>query len=265
MPNRRVRIGAACAVLAVVGTLLSGCADDSAAGNPAASAASGSPVGTAPPDAATGTPHQSSGHPDYTLIDPSSEHNVLSAGRYALAPIGPYTRPLAVVDVPDGFLNSGPFLFPVGEGAHAEHAPVSRAIGYWTVTGVYKDPCAKKAGPANPGPRVDDLARALATQRRSKTTDPIPVSLDGHDGVYMELTAPRRLDFRTCRLQTFDYWASDPVGGAYTDTPDMVTRLWILDVNGDRVVLAVAVAPGVGRADTREVTDIAESANFVDK
>lgn len=97
-------------------------------------------------------------------------------------------------------------------------------------------------------------------------TEPLPstVSLDGHDGVYMELTAPSRLYYRTCRLQTFDYWVSDPVGGFYTNTPGLVTRLWILDVDGDCVVLAVAVAPGVGKADTREVTHIAESANFVE-
>jgi hypothetical protein len=81
--------------------------------------------------------------------------------------------------------------------------------------------------------------------------------------VYMELTAPTHLDFRTCGLKSFDYWVSDP-GGFYTNTPGLVTRLWIIDVDGDRVILAVAVAPGVGRKDTQEVIDIAESANFVE-
>lgn len=42
-----------------------------------------------------------------------------------------------------------------------------------------------------------------------------------------------------------------------------VTRLWMIDVNNDRVVIAVAAAPHVDKADIQEVTNIAESASFV--
>lgn len=243
---------------------LAGCADDSAPNNSVPSVGSGSSAGSPSPRAASSGTTSTSGPDDYTaVIDVNSKRNVLSAGRYALAPIGPSSGPLAVVDVPEGFLNDGPFLFPVGEDAAGEHAAVSRAIGYWTVTGVYKDPCLKNAEAADPGPGAKDLALALTAQRGTETTDPTPVTLDGYDGLYMELTAPTRLDYATCRFKTFDYWVSDPVGGAYTDQPGLVTRLWIIDVNDDRVVIAVAAGPHVYTADIHEVTNIAESTSFV--
>ncbi len=235
---------------------LAGCADG---------AGGSSSSGSALPDASSSstTPPPSGADDDPTVIDVNSERTRLSAGEYALAPIGPATGPLAVIDVPEGFLNDGPFLFPQREDARGEHATVSRAIGYWTVTGVYPDPCLKKPAAADPGPTAEDLAAALTAQRRTETTHPTPVTIGGHDGLYMEVTSPTHLDYGTCRLKTYDYWVSDPVGGFYTDQPGQVTRLWMIDVNNHRVVIAVALGPHVSEADIHEVTDIAESARFV--
>lgn len=231
------------------------------AGEPPANAAGDSKPPASLPESAG---PESPGPPDHPVIDVNSPRTLLSPGTYALAPIGPGAGPLAVVDIPEGYLNDGPFLFPVGEGSHTGPAPVRRAVGYWTVTGVFKDPCTKKGGAVDPGPGVTDLADALETQRRSIATRPVPVSVGGYDGVYLELTAPANLDFTMCGLKTFDYWVSDPVGGAYTDQHDLVNHLWIIDVDDDRRVLAIAVAAGVGAAEIEEVTDIVESARFVD-
>lgn len=231
-----------------------GCADGAGGSS---SSGSGSPDATS---RSTTPPSGTGGDPP--VIDVNSDRTRLSAGKYALAPIGPSPGPLAVVDIPEGFLNDGPFLFPQRENARGEHAEVSRALGYWIVTGVYRDPCLKKSDAADPGSTAEDLASALVAQRRAKTTHPTPITIGGHDGLYMELTAPTHLDYGTCRLKTFDYWVSDPVGGFYTDQPGLVSRLWIVDVNNQRVVIAVALGPDVPKADMQEVTDIAESARF---
>ncbi len=234
---------------------VAGCADG---------AGGSSSSGAALPDATSSSTMPPSGTDgDPTVIDVNSDRTRLSAGKYALAPIGPSPGPLAVVDIPEGFLNDGPFLFPQREDARGEHAAVSRAIGYWIVTGVYTDPCLKKSDAADPGTTAADLAAALAAQRLTQTTHPTPIAIDGHDGLYMEVTSPTHLDYGTCRLKTYDYWVSDPVGGFYTDQPGQVTRLWMIDVNNQRVVIAVALGPRVAGADIQEVTDIAESARFV--
>lgn len=234
---------------------LAGCADG---------AGGSSSPGSALSDAASSSTTPPGGPGDGpTVIDVHSERTRLSAGKYALAPIGPSPGPLAVVDVPKGFLNDGPFLFPQREDARGKHEVVSRAIGYWTVTGVYLDPCLKGADAVDPGPTAKDLAAALTAQRLTKTTHPTPITIGGHDGLYMEVTSPADLDYGTCRFKTYDYWVSDPVGGFYTDQPGQVTRLWMIDVNNKCVVIAVALGPRVPTADIREVTDIAESARFV--
>jgi hypothetical protein len=248
--------GALAPLIAMMSLLaLAGCADG---------AGGSSSSGSALPGAASSSTTPSSGTGDGpTVIDVNSERARLNAGTYALAPIGPSPGPLAVVDVPEGFLNSGPFLFPQGEVARGDHADISRAIGYWTVTGVYRDPCLKGSDAAAPGPMAEDLAAALTAQRLSRTTHPKPITIGGHDGLYMEVTAPTDLDYGTCRFKTYDYWVSEPIGGFYTDQPGQVTRLWMIDVDNECVVIAVALGPGVPPADIRQVTDIAESARFV--
>ena len=52
---------------------------------------------------------------------------------------------------------------------------------------VFDDIC--QARSTRVGPTARDLARALAAQDGSTTTRPRPVTLDGHDGLYLELTS----------------------------------------------------------------------------
>ena len=83
------RVGAVQVILLILGVLLSGCGDDSATTEAGPSGASA----TSTP--AMGGPRESAAGPDYALIDPAVEYDVLEAGRYALAPIGPNAGPLA--------------------------------------------------------------------------------------------------------------------------------------------------------------------------
>jgi hypothetical protein len=254
--RRLPRVLAVPVVLLILGVLLSGCTDEST------TASAGSSAGTSSSAATPSDLPESEAAPDYTLIDPALEMNVLEPGRYALTPIGPNTRPLAVVDVPKGFISSGPFLFPVGGGSH--HVEGCCIVAYWTVTDVYKDPCTQKGGATDPGPSVDDLVRALNGQRLTTTTKPKPVRIAGYGGVYLELTAPAQLDLAACTDHSIDYWESAPNGTRYINTSGAsVDRLWILDVAGERVVLDAGVAPGVGKKKIRELSDIVESAHFI--
>jgi hypothetical protein len=139
-------------------------------------------------------------------------------------------------------------------------------VAYWTVSSVYQQPCAYTRGAADPGPSVEDLARALAAQRLTTTTKPTTVTVGGYDGLYLELTGPPRLDLTTCEGDGIDYWESAP-GTRHIQAPGQpgVDRIWILDVAGTRVVLDVGVEPAVGKQRIQELTDIVESAHFVPK
>jgi hypothetical protein len=116
------------------------------------------------------------------------------------------------------------------------------------------------------GTSVDDLTNALAAQKLTSVSEPVPVSLDGHDGIYLELTAPSDISFEDCGLGGyFGYWEGMPDDAQHTvGTPGTVDHTWIIDVNGQRVVLVAIEQPGVTTAQVGELTEMVESVRFVE-
>jgi hypothetical protein len=118
-------------------------------------------------------------------------------------------------------------------------------------------------GARGAGKTVEDLAGALAGLPRSTVSKPVPVTLDGRQGLYLELTASEDIAFETCDLGYFGYWEGSPDDAQHTvESPGTLERIWILDVDGERVVLVATVPPGVTEAHAREVTNMVESARF---
>ena len=63
------------------------------------------------------------------------------------------------------------------------------------------------------------------------------MTLDGHEGLYLELSTPTRFDYQACGPDGMQIWqtgVTDPraLGEPTTD------RYWIMDVDGQRVVIA---------------------------
>jgi hypothetical protein len=185
-------------------------------------------------------------------------------GAYAMTARGSGTPPHAVIDVPEGFSNFGFFaVWPQGSEDN-EDDDTFRSVAYWTVNGVYADPCRRTATAPEIGPTVDDLVAALVDQRHTEVTvDPEPVSLDGHDGVVLEVTVPD--DVSRCDEDgRYVFWEGSP-GDAHHQAPAGTTeRLWVLDVDGQRVVLLTAATAVVPERDRDELTAIVESARFVE-
>ena len=94
-----------------------------------------------------------------------------------------------------------------------------------------------------PGPSVEDLADALVAQKATSSTEPEVVSLAGYDGVYLELTGPPDLGACDERPGLADE------RGLYTD--DQVDQLWILDVDGQRLIVDASYGPDT-TADQRD-------------
>jgi hypothetical protein len=160
--------------------------------------------------------------------------------------------PLAVFDVPKKFEGGGPWL--VTKGGY---------IGYWTVDRVYADPCGA-AGSTRVGPAVEDLATALVAQKLTTTTKPIPVSIDGHDGLYLELTAPADIDYDDCsRVGGLPLWDTHVAGLRGVSEP-AVDRYWILNVFGQRVVLLTSVRPGADKETVEQLSSMVATTTFLE-
>ena len=251
---KRINIARALpSALAAVAVLLVACGNDQ------------TPAGRADAQKPTTPTTQATDSRDFVLLlddDTDPDQVEGKPGWYAMTARGMAKPPLAVVDVPAGFTNFGFFALWPEDSAHSSDP--FRGIQYWTVYAVHENPCRSMKGPTQIGDSVGELADALAAQKLTSATKPEPVSLDGHDGVYLELTMPTGIDFETCDQGYFFLWDAKPGDAHHTaDSPGLVERLWILDVDGDRVVLAAPAAVDNSAAEIDELTAIAESVRFV--
>ena len=203
------------------------------------------------------TPTQSSP----ALAAPLVEGEVLGAGRYALDLYlywgGPVTLRVTF-GVPDGW---EAWAYGVVETEGRGEPTAGRGLGFWIVDEVYADPCRWNRGSIDPpvGSGVHDLVTALAEQRQRYATTPRDVTLAGYPGEQMQLQVPPTIDFSDCFDSEFHSWTALPSGGRYHQGPSQFDRLWILDIDGVRLVIDAAFFPGTSREDRAELVQIVES------
>lgn len=122
------------------------------------------------------------------------------------------------------------------------------------------DPCDSDQGylSPQPGPSVDDLVTALADMPGIRVTDLKDVSVGGYAGTQLTMSAPD--SFAGCSLGSDGYmiWRL-PLGWAHTMTPAERDRVWILDVNGERLVIVARELPGYTDEQRAEVQGILDS------
>jgi hypothetical protein len=139
-------------------------------------------------------------------------------------------------------------------------APASNArLGFMTVENVFVDPCAPDAGLHDPpvGSKVGDLVTALDSLPGIKASAPTDVTVSGFAGQRIDLTA----------LTAWDACVGEPkflrVNAGTLDVPPPGPqddyRLWILDVDGRRVVFAEVARAAATAADRSELQAIVES------
>ena len=159
--------------------------------------------------------------------------------------------------VPAGWegIMGGPYLVDLGKAAE------SAAVSFQIFDTVYADPCDFSNGPLDPlpGPSVDDLATALAGLPGLDVTAPTDITIDGYRGKQLTLTAPS--DMTGCTLSgegNLLTWEL-PLGARIGMTPGEVDRVWILDVDGQRLVIDAPDKPGAlddaSKAEVQAVLD----------
>ena len=147
-------------------------------------------------------------------------------------------------------------------------------ISFWDVGDVPRNPCHPIGHESDPGPTVDDLVAALEAQSMRHATAPTDVTLAGYSGKYLEWSVPADMkmtgdsNFRGCDVQSdgfrnFVSWeGAGGVGQRWQQMPGQVDRLWILDVNGQRLVVDASYSPDTTQAQLDEEDRIVQSLRF---
>ena len=126
--------------------------------------------------------------PDYTIL---GESYLVGPGRWALPAVGDPEAPLAVIDVSADYQGRDGFVWLNVDAGFGQ-------VLYRAPTRVFVDPCDVDRPSRQLGPTVDDLAEALAEQKRTTTTPPVPATLGGYSGLYLELSSSEGVDFEAC-------------------------------------------------------------------
>jgi hypothetical protein len=204
-------------------------------------------------------------HPKIGTAQPKSMEGIdgpIDAGSWIVPFWGRGYRslPRAVVEVPAGYGSPGGWVVDRGaDGDPEQYGDVS----FWTVAGVVRDPC-EGVATEDPGPSVRDLAGALRAQPGHRTTKPRAVDVDGHPGLYLEVTLPGQEQLNGCHDSEQMLWRTDAGDGYGSGIGGSVSRLWILDVKGTRVVMVAGTTPNETPEDVADVLAIAASVHFID-
>ena len=216
--------------------------------------------------AATSTPAPTVAASKAVTPTPSAA-SALSTPRTIGKILGDSAMPAYAVELPDGW-SAGDSHFMVKDGASVF------GVSVWDAVQVPSDPCHWKGHMATPGPTVDDLVRALLAQPTRNATTPTDVTLAGHAGKYLEWSVPEDMvvtgdaDFDGCDTwpdnghRDFVSWLSTGGGERYQQFAGQVDRLWVLDVNGLRLVIDATYPPDATDALLAELMQIVESVQF---
>ncbi len=178
----------------------------------------------------------------------------LEPGCWAIQARGLVDGPRAELELPAGFTGNDAWVW-----VNADPEDEWGAITLLPVGAVHPDPCARAEDPPEPAPSVEGFARALVAQRVTATTTPVPVSVGGHEGVYLELSVPAGFDSSACRGEELILWEPEGAEAAGAE-PSFVSRYWVLDVDGRRVVLVVNTNSDAPDETVDLFTGIVESA-----
>ena len=197
------------------------------------------PSATAEPSAApTPTPAPSSTPIPAGELEGLSDSD-LAAGRWNLSA----EFPVAVAfTLGDGWVLVSPGTVRDGVAIAKEAPDAPNAVVFIVVTptDMYADACNYRSGLLTPrlGPTVDDFVTAVTAQANTEIVRaPEPVTVDGYTGV--TLTIRNAADGVTCGELT--RWPTS--AGDRTSPMGEVSRLWVLDVEGTRVVIDIGSQP----------------------
>ncbi len=217
------------------------------------------PGATAPP-VASAKPSQAAAT---NAASPRADSTAFPDGQVALAP-GTYVAgapfPL-LVEVP--LASDGWSMWTPAVDSHSfaiyrnsPDPPAGHGLVFAVVPEVFSDACDNTSETVDPGPGTADLAAALAGQTGTESTPLTDVSLDGFAGTYVEYT----FTGRTVTCDSLARWPSGPLHRAALQGEK--DQVWVVDVDGVRLVVDAFSFPGTTDADLQALEDIVAAINI---
>jgi hypothetical protein len=77
-----------------------------------------------------------------------------------------------------------------------------------------------------------------------------------------DIATPAHIDFTTCQDGYFDSWIGTGDHGRFQQGPGQRDSLWILDVDGYRLVIDGEHMPGATQAQIKEITGMVKTLTF---
>jgi hypothetical protein len=193
---------------------------------------------------------------------------LLTGGRYRIRPLDASSSLSIVADIPAGWQAfDGVNLISPGE---TENTGI--LIAFTVTDGLFSDPChwdlegtgSSERGDVVVGPTVDNLVAALKANKSYPSSAATPITLGRFKGQELELQLPgddviRRCDNRPGQ-STGDYYVFP--GGYYALGPNSRWHLYIVDVDGTRLITMVSIAEGTPQADIAAAQAIVNSFEF---
>lgn len=193
----------------------------------------------------------------------------LAAGDYSVAPFagdawapcGPAEDPCPeaarddairfTFTVPDGWAGAplgSDIWLAVGHNSGPDGAGFLLGRGGW----LYSEPCGTSEDPDVPvGPTVADLVDAVVDHPQVEATEPVAAEIDGRPATYFEIQGPA--DLAVC--PEFMVWAPS----FHAQGPDNRWLVWVLDVDGVRIVITGSEFPGTPPGRSAELREILRS------
>jgi hypothetical protein len=145
------------------------------------------------------------------------------------------------------------FAVPAGweDGGFYVDKPLAAHVFFDYVTNIYTDSCPSVLVDPPVGPTVDDLASAWANLPGFHATAPTDITVDGYHGKQVEFTVP---DYNKTDCPYGDFKLLASGNGVWSAPgPNQHNQLWILDVNGTRLVIVAFVVPDASPQDRADL------------
>ena len=177
----------------------------------------------------------------------------LVAGQYTIAV--PDSPVVAAITIGDGWTTGGWYIM--------DPPRFTKQVSFWTVENVYRDWCDPESLPSPAiGPTVDDLVEAFGAQANTDMSTAVDVEVGGFAGKRVTL---QLVDLVLCNdMDKLSYFVTPGGGPGRNMEPGHVDTLWIIDVNGHRVVIVASQADPVDSIATTSIAGVIDSIEFVD-
>jgi hypothetical protein len=185
----------------------------------------------------------------------------MEPGRYSLHV--PDSTIDAVLTVGDGWTAYGWYIA-------ASPQIFTKQVSFWTVENVYQDLCDPGSLPDPAiGPTVDDLVAALDAQANTDMSPPVEMEIGGFPATVVTMA---QADMQTLPEACFEFFgATESVpyfviagdqSGRELPFPESLDTLWIIDVDGQRVVIATSQVDPEDTDATTTIAGVIDSIEF---